>query len=124
MFVPNRIPNLFTRRPEMIRPLPAKIDTIQGGMGHAKPSGRSVRHFVFFLHRQGGRHFWIRRCPRRQPNNEPTQEGFGDFPEEDSTLVFLSDSKYALMPRKLKFETSSFIREITNTMASQSSIAK
>ena len=34
----------------MTRPLPAKNSPIEGGMGHAKPSGSSIPHFVFFRH--------------------------------------------------------------------------
>ena len=48
VFVLNRLPNLSARRPKMTRPLPAKIGPIEVGIGHAKPSGSSVRHFVFF----------------------------------------------------------------------------
>jgi len=52
VFVPNLLPNLSARRPEMTRPLPAQIGPIEAEMGHAKPSGSSVRHFVFFRHRR------------------------------------------------------------------------
>ena len=48
MFVLNRLPNLFARRPEMTRLLPAKFGPIEGVMGHARPSGSFVCHFVFF----------------------------------------------------------------------------
>lgn len=47
----------------MTRPLPAIIDPIEEAMGQAKPSGSSVRPFVFLLHRRGGLHFFIGRCP-------------------------------------------------------------
>ena len=44
-----RLTNLFARRPEMTRPLPAKL---KRGMEHAKPSGSLVRYVVFFRHRR------------------------------------------------------------------------
>ena len=72
VFVPNRLPTLFTRRPEMTRPLPTKIDPIKGEMGHAKPSGSSVRHFVFSD--IDGRYFLIGRCPHGQPNTNAMNE--------------------------------------------------
>ena len=53
VFVRNTLLILFARRPEMTSPLPAKIVFIEGGMGHAKPSGSCVCHFVFFRHRKG-----------------------------------------------------------------------
>ena len=47
MFVPNLTSKSVraARRPEMTRPLPAKIGSIEGTVGHAKPSGRSACHF-------------------------------------------------------------------------------
>ena len=50
-FIPNGLPSLFTKRPEMNCPLPTKISPIEGGMGHTKPFGSSALHFVFFRHR-------------------------------------------------------------------------
>ena len=50
---------------EMTRPLPTKIGSIEGGMGHARSS---VRYFVFFdIH---GRHCLNGRCPHGQPKNK------------------------------------------------------
>ena len=72
VFVPNRLPSQFTRRPEMTGPLPTKIGPIKGGMGHAKPSGSSVRHFVFLD--IDGRYFLIGRCPHGQPNTNAMNE--------------------------------------------------
>ena len=46
MFVSYRLPNLFARRPEMIRPLPEEIGQIEEGIGRAKPSESFVRNFV------------------------------------------------------------------------------
>ena len=40
----------------MTSPLPAKLSPIEWGMGHAKPSERSVTHFM------------IGHCPQGQPN--------------------------------------------------------
>lgn len=51
----------------MTRPLPLKIGRIEARMGHAKPSGSSVRYFVFFD--IDVIHFLIGRRPHRQPNN-------------------------------------------------------
>ena len=51
----------------MTRPLPVKIGRIEARMGHVKPSGSSVRHFVFFD--IDVIHFLIGRYPYRQPNN-------------------------------------------------------
>ena len=48
VFVPNRLPNLSTRRSEMTCSLPAKIGHIEARMGPTKPSESSVSHFVFF----------------------------------------------------------------------------
>ena len=47
MFVPNLTskPVRAARRPEMTRPLPAKIGSIEGTLGHTKPSGRPACHF-------------------------------------------------------------------------------
>ena len=47
MFVPNLTSKSVraARRPEMTRPLPAKIGSIEGTLGHTKPSGRSACHF-------------------------------------------------------------------------------
>ena len=45
-----RLTKLFARRPEMTRPLPAKL---KGGMRHANSaSGSFVRYVVFFRHRR------------------------------------------------------------------------
>ena len=52
VFILNRLQNLSARRPEMTRPLPAKISHIEAGIVHAKTSGSSVRHFVFFWHKR------------------------------------------------------------------------
>ena len=49
----------------MTRPLSAKIGPIEVGIGHAKPSESSVRHFVFFD--IDATHFLIERCPHGQP---------------------------------------------------------
>ena len=51
----------------MNRPLHAEIGLIKARMGQAKPSGSSVRHFVFFD--IDVIHFLIGRCPHGQPNN-------------------------------------------------------
>lgn len=49
----------------MTRYLSAKIGPFEAGIGHAKPSESSVRHFVFYdLH---AAHFLIERCPCGQP---------------------------------------------------------
>ena len=63
VFVPNRLPSQFTRRPEMTGPLPTKIGAIKGGIGHAKPSGSS-----------DGRYFLIGRYPYGQPNKNAMNE--------------------------------------------------
>ena len=52
----------------MTCPLHAKIGPIEGGMGHAKPSGSSVRYFVIFD--IDAAHFLTGRSPLGQPNNE------------------------------------------------------
>ena len=51
VFIPNRLPNLFARRPEMTCPIPSKIGLIDEDVGHEKLCRRAVRHFVFFRHR-------------------------------------------------------------------------
>ena len=51
VFIPNGLPSLFAKRPEMNCPLPPKISPIEGGMGHIKPFGSIACHFVFFRHR-------------------------------------------------------------------------
>ena len=43
-------------------------------MGHAKLSGTCVSHIVFLLHRWGGLHFMIGRCPHGTPNK--TGDGY------------------------------------------------
>ena len=48
VFIPNGLPSLFAKRPEMNCPLPPKISPIEGGMGHTKPFGSSACHFVLF----------------------------------------------------------------------------
>ena len=64
----NRLSNLFARRPEMTPLLLAKIGPTERGMGHAKLSGSSVRHFVFLLDSRGGLPFLIGRCTHGQPS--------------------------------------------------------
>ena len=49
--IPNGLPSLFAKRPEMNCPLPPKISPTEGGMGHKKPFGSSTCHFVFFRQR-------------------------------------------------------------------------
>ena len=43
----------------MTRPPPPQNRPIEGGMGHAKPSGSSVRHFVFFGRRWKVTFDWV-----------------------------------------------------------------
>ena len=67
----NQPPNLSARRPEMTCPLPSKISHIEVGMGHAKPSGSSIHHFVFFFDiHVDSTHFLIGCCPHWQPSNK------------------------------------------------------
>ena len=54
-FVPNWLPNLFARRPEMTRPLPAKIGPIEEGVGHATPSDKPSAILSFPFH-------WVRQA--------------------------------------------------------------
>ena len=52
----------------MTRPLPAKVDPIEGGVVHAELSESSVRHLVFF--RIDRRYFLIGCYSHGQPNNQ------------------------------------------------------
>ena len=63
----------------MTRPLPAKFGPIEGGMGHAKPSGSFVCHLVFFGHTNTCRknvasYFLVGCFPQGQPNKYENDE--------------------------------------------------
>ena len=46
----------------MTGPLPPNIGPVEEEVGRAKPSGKSIRHFVFFFDTVST-HFLIGRCP-------------------------------------------------------------
>ena len=69
VFVPNRLPNLFARRPEVTRPLTAKVGPIEGGNGTCKASWEFRPPFCLFLTERIYFHFLIGRCPHGKPNN-------------------------------------------------------
>ena len=61
----------------MTRPLPAKFGPIEGGMGHAKPSGSFVCHFVFLGHTRRKNvtsRYLVGRRPQGQPNKYENDE--------------------------------------------------
>ena len=50
---------------EMTHPFPSKIRRLEGNAVEGGRETWSIRQFVFFLHRWGGLHFMVGRCPER-----------------------------------------------------------
>ena len=75
MFFSNRLPSLFARRPEMTRPLPAKIGFIEAGTGHGTLKATiqkriGMRQKKIWLHQ---------RAPRRQSWTRSALQGGKTF---------------------------------------------
>ena len=85
LFVPNQLPNLFARWLGMTRLLPTNWLHC-GGMGHAKPSGSSIHHFVSFdVERICFLIFG--HCSHGQPNNNMQFLPVGFFSVSRFTLI-------------------------------------
>ena len=70
MLVPNQS-IIFCSPDDLKWPVPSSqklAPLIRNGTRSSEPSGSSVRHFVFLLHRWGGLHFVIGRRPHGTPN--------------------------------------------------------
>ena len=67
----NRLPNLFARRPEITRPLPAEIGPVEaGGGGWDTQNPLGVPFIILSFFDIDGRLFLIERCPYGQANNK------------------------------------------------------
>lgn len=90
--------NSWSKRRE---PLPSEVySTTAGEIGHATPSGRSVRHFVFFL-TQTRLLFWL---GHRRPNNyarslicDYTKQGLGLWIQAANTILTLTERECSII---------------------------